>query len=120
MRVDEIVEEGDWVSLELPAELRGAALDALSGHVSRADRESGAGGRESWSVAVDLDPLAPEAHAELESILRGDHPGTLVSVLAEPPAKRAKETETRSRRRRSRAASGAAPSAARTAAASPR
>jgi hypothetical protein len=87
VRVEQLVEEGDWVSLELPPELRSSALDALSGHVTRAERESAAGGREAWSVALELDPLAPEAHAELESILRGDHPGTLVSVLAEPPSR---------------------------------
>ena len=87
VRVDEAVEAGDWVSLELPRELRGSSLDALSGHVSRAEREGGAGGRASWNVAIELDPLSPEANTELESILRGDHPGTLVSVLREPPAR---------------------------------
>lgn len=100
VRVEELVEEGDWVSLELPAELRSAALDALSGHVSRAEREAGAGGRDAWNVALELDPLAPEANIELEAILRGDHPGTLVSALAEPPQKPKRSRDRRRSERR--------------------
>jgi hypothetical protein len=86
-RVSAPLELGDWISLELPDELRGTALDALSGHVTRADREPGRKGSATWSVAVDLDPLAPEANAELEAILGGSHPATRVSPLNEPKRK---------------------------------
>jgi hypothetical protein len=103
-RVSSPLEAGDWISLELPAELRSDALDSLSGHVSRADREPGAkGGARTWSIAVDLDPLTPEANEELEGILRGSHPGTRVSQLTEVPRKPARErrkTERRPYRRR--------------------
>ncbi len=102
-RVSAPLEAGDWISLELPAELRSDALDALSGHVSRADRETGTKGAVSWSVAVELDPLPPEANEELEAILRGGHPGTRVSQLQEVPKKPSRErrrTERRAYRRR--------------------
>jgi hypothetical protein len=102
-RVSAPLEAGDWISLELPAELRSDALDALSGHVSRADREPGTKGAVSWSVAVELDPLPPEANEELQAILRGGHPGTRVSQLKEVPKKPSRErrrTERRAYRRR--------------------
>ena len=98
LRVDAPLEAGDWISLELPDELRSAALDVLSGHVSRADAERGAHGRTSWSIAVDLDPLAADANAELEAILRGDHPGTRVSALAEAPRKAGRDRRKAERR----------------------
>jgi hypothetical protein len=103
LRVDGPLEAGDWISLELPEALRGAALDALSGHVTRAERETGPKGAATWSIAVDLDPLPPDANAELEAILRGSHPGTRVSPLAEIPAQPPRErrrTERRAYRRR--------------------
>ena len=103
LRVSAPLEEGDWISLELPAELRSDALDALSGHVTRAERERGAKRGAAWSVAVDLDPLPPEANQELEAILRGSHPGTRVSQLQEVPRKPSRErrkTERRAYRRR--------------------
>jgi len=84
LRVEAPLEEGDWVSIELPAELRSAALDLVSGHVSRAEPEGRSG--KAWSIAIELDPLAPEASAELDAILRGSHPGTRVSALSELPA----------------------------------
>src|SRR5262249_4286995 len=62
-RVTAPLEAGDWISLELPDELRSSSLDALSGHVCRSDREPGE--KTAWSVAVDLDPLPPEGHSEL-------------------------------------------------------
>ena len=102
-RVDAPLEAGDWISLELPDDLRGAALDTLEGHVSRAERESGAKGSGAWSVAVELDPLPPDANEELEAILCGSHPGTRVSPLREIPKKRPRErrkTERRAYRRR--------------------
>ncbi|MFI5317017.1 MAG: PilZ domain-containing protein [Myxococcota bacterium] len=103
LRVEAPLEAGDWIELELPAELRSAALDALSGHVARADAETGAGGRTTWVVAVELDPPTPEATAELEAILRGAHPGTRVSALAKVPETAGRErrkTERRAYRRR--------------------
>lgn len=102
-RVSAPLEAGDWISLELPAELRSAALDALSGHVVRADRDTATKGGAAWSVAVDLDPLPPDANAELAAILGGSHPGTRVSPLKEAPKKPARErrkTERRAYRRR--------------------
>ncbi|HTO70428.1 MAG TPA: PilZ domain-containing protein [Myxococcota bacterium] len=86
LRVEAPLEAGDWISLELPPELRGAALDALSGHVARAEREAGA--KQGMSIAVELDPLPPDATAELEAILSGAHPGTRVSALSDLPVKK--------------------------------
>ena len=98
-RVGSPLEPGDWISLELPAELRSEALDALSGHVSRAKREPGVRGETmAWSVAVDLDPLPPDANQELEAILGGSHPGTRVSQLKEVPRKPARERRKSERR----------------------
>ena len=103
-RVSAPLEAGDWISLDLPDELRGAALDALSGHVTRSDREKGPKGGAVWSVAVDLDPLVPDAHGELEAILSGSHPATRISALNEPSRRAAprerRRTERRAYRRR--------------------
>jgi hypothetical protein len=72
--------------------------------VSRAEAETAARGRVTWSVAVELDPLAPDASAELEAILGGVHPGTRVSPLADvpvlPAARERRKTERRAYRRR--------------------
>jgi hypothetical protein len=84
-------------------ELRGAALDGLSGHVTRAEATAAPAGREGWSVAVELDPLMPEATQELESILAGANPATRIAALAEPPARGPRErrrSERRAYRRR--------------------
>jgi PilZ domain-containing protein len=98
LRVEAPLEEGDWISLELPADLRSSALDVLSGHVSRAEPE-GARAPKTWSIAVELDPLSPEASAELEAILHGTHPGTRVSPLSElPPPKKSSERRRSARR----------------------
>ena len=86
LRVEAPLEEGDWISLELPPDLRSSALDVVSGHVSRAEPEGTAA--KAWSVAIELDPLAPEASAELDAILRGAHPGTRVSPLTELPPRK--------------------------------
>jgi PilZ domain-containing protein len=102
LRLESALEAGDWISIELPEDLAGDALDSLSGHISRSDRESG-GRRASWSVAVELDPLSPEATAELEAILCGTHGGTRVSLLAQAPRPKRRErrrTERRAYRRR--------------------
>ncbi|HTO56000.1 MAG TPA: PilZ domain-containing protein [Myxococcota bacterium] len=102
LRVGAPLEAGDWISIELPDDLRSDALDALSGHIARSEREAGAG-RESWTAAVELDPLSPEASAELESILCGAHSGTRVSLLSETPAgppRERRRTERRAYRRR--------------------
>jgi len=96
LRVEAALEEGDWISLELPPDLRSAALDAVSGHVSRVEPEGGAA--KAWSVAVELDPLAPEARAELDAILAGAHPGTRVSALSEPPVRKSRERRRSPRR----------------------
>lgn len=105
LRVSAPLEAGDWISLDLPDELRGTALDALSGHVTRSERETGPKGGAAWSVAVDLDPLAPDANAELEAILQGSHPATRISALNEPkrrkaPSRERRKTERRAYRRR--------------------
>jgi hypothetical protein len=107
LRLAAELEPGDWVSLELPHELRSPALEAISGHVSRAEAEKdeAKGRSRSYSVAVELDPLAPDAHAEFEAILGGEHPGTRVSALAEPaprdaPKKERRRTQRRAYRRR--------------------
>jgi len=81
------LESGDWVSIELPEELAGHHLDTLSGHVTRAEVTALANGSKAWLVAIELDPLQPEAEAELATILSGQHPGTRISPLALPPAK---------------------------------
>jgi hypothetical protein len=98
LRCEVALESGDWVSLELPQDLAGPNLDALSGHVTRAQRCSLPNGAAAWLVAVELDPLAPEAEAELDAILRGTHPGTRISPLAEPPAKASRERRRSPRR----------------------
>jgi PilZ domain-containing protein len=104
VRVDAQLEAGDWISIELPDELRGDALDAISGHISRAESEQSARGTTTWSVAVELDPLAPEANVELQAILSGTHPGTRISLLSEAPVRKTprerRRTERRSYRRR--------------------
>jgi len=103
LRVDAPLEAGDWIEIGLPPELSSVALDALSGHVSRSEREGHPTDSPAWSVAVELDPLAPEANAELESILSGSHLGTRVSVLSEAPQRAPRErrrTERRAYRRR--------------------
>lgn len=103
LRVEAPLEAGDWIEIELPEELASEALDALSGHISRSEREGHPTESPTWSVAVDLDPLSPEANAELESILRGSHLGTRVSVLSEAPHRAPRErrrTERRAYRRR--------------------
>ena len=51
-----------------------------------------------WSVAVELDPLPPDANQELEAILSGSHPGTRVSQLKEVPRKPARERRKTERR----------------------
>jgi len=103
LRTEVPLEAGDWLSIDLPMELRGAALDGLSGHVTRAEAGAGASGREAWSVAVELDPLSPEAMLELEAILAGANPATRISALAEPPQRGPRErrrSERRAYRRR--------------------
>jgi len=93
LRVDAALEAGDWIEIELPEELCGEALDSLSGHVSRSERD-GMG----CAVAVELDPLSPEANAELDAILCGSHLGTRVSVLSEAPNKAPRERRRAERR----------------------
>ena len=103
LRVDAPLEAGDWIEIELPEELCSEALDSLSGHVSRSEREGHPTESPAWSVAVELDPLPPEANTELESILSGSHLGTRVSVLSELPRRAPRErrrTERRAYRRR--------------------
>lgn len=99
LRTDVALEAGDWLELELPLELRGSALERLSGHVVRAELGVGAPGREAWSIAVELDPLSPEAVLELDAILVGANPATRISALVAPP-----ETRPRERRRSQRRA----------------
>jgi hypothetical protein len=86
LRTDVPLEAGDWLSIELPVELRGSALDSLSGHVARSEPLSNATGVENFSIAVELDPLSDDAAQELSAILAGLNPSTRISVLAEPPA----------------------------------
>ncbi len=82
LRTDLPLETGDWLSIELPVELRGEALDALSGHVVRAEVRTSPVGQETWSIAVELDPLPPDAARELDAILSGANPATRISALA--------------------------------------
>jgi hypothetical protein len=84
LRSDVALEAGDWLSIELPVELGGVALDGLSGHVARSEPCASAPGREAWSVAVELDPLSPEAAEELDAILAGANPSTRISALTAP------------------------------------
>ncbi len=100
VRCESALEAGDWVSIELPSDLAGPNLDALSGHVSRAQRRALPNGASDWLVAVELDPLVPEARAELEAILQGAHPGTRISQLAAPPEKTTRERGAAGKERR--------------------
>lgn len=85
LRTDVPLEPGDWLSIELPVDLRGSALDALSGHVVRTEARTSPTGQETWLVAVELDPLSSEASRELQAILSGANPSTRISALANPP-----------------------------------
>jgi hypothetical protein len=98
LRCEVALESGDWVSIELPQDLAGANLDALSGHVARAQRCTLPNGAAAWLVAVELDPLAPEAELELQAILQGSHPGTRISPLAALPEKSGRERRRSPRR----------------------
>jgi hypothetical protein len=99
LRSEVALESGDWVQIDLPRELAGPHLDSLSGHVARAQRSTQASGEPAWLVAVELDPLAAEAEAELAAILQGTHPGTRISPLAAPPEELHPEERRRSPRR---------------------
>ncbi len=98
---------GDRLALELPQELRGSALGSLAGRVARTELWPVGGGRTTHSIAVELDPLSPEAARELEAILSGSHPATRISALAEPRKRDRRRAERRAYRRRVAALSAA-------------
>ncbi len=107
LRTESALEVGDRVDVELPLELRGQALASLSGRVARSEPCPGPAGRIGFSIAVELEPLAPEAALELDAILSGANPATRISALAEPRKRERRRTERRAYRRRVAALSAA-------------
>jgi hypothetical protein len=107
LRTEVALEVGAKLALELPLELCGSALDALSGRIARVEPCSGRVGRSAWSIGVELDPLAPAAVRELDAILSGAHPATRISALTEPRPREQRRSERRAYRRRVAALSAA-------------
>ena len=100
LRAETALEVGDRVEVELPQELRGAALGCLAGRVARAEPWPGPGGRSGFSIAVELDALSGDAARELDAILSGSHPATRISALAAPRPRERRRAQRRAYRRR--------------------
>jgi hypothetical protein len=107
LRTETALAVGDRVDVELPQELRGRALAKLSGRVARVERCPAPGGRSGFSVAVELEPLSPEAARDLDAILSGANPATRISALSAPRKRERRSTERRAYRRRVAALSAA-------------
>ncbi|MEX2208076.1 MAG: PilZ domain-containing protein [Myxococcota bacterium] len=95
------------MEVDLPQELRGKALATLSGRVARVESCPAPGGRSGFSVAVELEPLSPEAARDLDAILSGTNPATRISALSAPHKRERRRTERRAYRRRVAALSAA-------------
>lgn len=81
------IPSGRDVYLELPDSLAGAGGHELVGRATRAMEGLGRGaGSRAISTVIRFGDIGAEAREVLESILRGERPGTPVSPLAEAPA----------------------------------